>query len=73
MLLLSGIGIPEVANLGGRGAAGYRATELTFLDLDLARNLELVVVAHDLSWCLLLSHETGSWTHEEFWQREVAE
>jgi hypothetical protein len=69
VLFLSGIRIPDVANLGGRGAAAYSATALTGLDLDMARMLELVVVAQHFSWCLLLSHETGSWYREEFWRR----
>lgn len=66
VFLFSGVSIPEVANLGGRGPVGYRAIDLTRLDFGLARELELVLVSEDFSWSCLFSHETGSMFHEEF-------
>lgn len=69
VLLFSGITVPEVANMGGPGAAGYRADALAALDVGMARSLELIIAKTDLSWCLLLSHEEG---HEQLREGETA-
>jgi hypothetical protein len=55
-------------SLGGRGAAAYRASRLERIEPDLARRLELVLVAEDFSWCFLFSRETGSMFHEELYE-----
>jgi len=68
VLLFSGLRIPEVASLGGRGPVAYRAVELVKVNAELARQLELVLVAEDFSWCCVFSHESGSMVHEELYE-----
>jgi hypothetical protein len=68
VFLICGISIPEVGNLGGPCASGYRIDSCDSLDLGLCSSLELVVIDPDYRWCLLLSHETsGGMCHPEFW------
>jgi hypothetical protein len=62
--LFSGVAVPQVANLGGVGAAGYRAAGLKSLHRELANRLELIVAADDLSWTCVFSHEAGAFTWE---------
>lgn len=68
VLLFSGVRIPEVANHGGRGPVAYRAVKLASFDAELARQLELVLVAEDFSWSCVFSHESGSMVHEELYE-----
>ena len=68
VVLFSGVSVPRVANLGGRGAAAYRADALAGLNLDVLRRQELLLAAVDLSWCCLFSHETGALVHEQFYE-----
>jgi hypothetical protein len=65
--MFSGVAVPEVANRGGSCAAAYRVTSLSRLDVGLLRATELIVVAPDVSWGRLLSHETGSTFHEKLY------
>jgi hypothetical protein len=58
--VFSGIRIPEMANMGGQGAAGYEVAGLRNLPRELANHLELVVVAENFSWSCVFSHEAGS-------------
>ena len=68
VLLLCGVSVPEVANLGGSCASGYLIENCASLDLRLCSSLEFLVLSPDFRWCLLLSHETGGGMyHEEFW------
>ncbi len=62
--LFSGVEVLELSNTGGRWAAGYRAVGLPSLWRKLANQRELVVVAGDLSWSCVFSHEAGYWVSE---------
>ena len=62
--LFSGVHVPELANMGGSGAAGYQAVKLRSLRRELASELELIVVACDLSWSCVFSHETWEQLYE---------
>ncbi len=62
--LFSGVEVPELANTGGRWAAGYRAVGLRSLWRKLANQRELVIAAGDLSWSCVFSHEAGAWVWE---------
>jgi hypothetical protein len=64
-VLFSGVDVPRLANMGGRGASAYRAVQLRSLERALANNLELIVASVDLSWCCVFSHEAGSFVWEE--------
>jgi hypothetical protein len=66
--LFNGVQIPQVANLGGRGRAAYRALGLRALDRDLANRLELVAVAVNFSWCCVFAHEAGAFAWEQLYQ-----
>ena len=69
VFLICGVSIPEVANLGGPCASGYRIDNCDSLDLGPCSSLELVVIDSDYRWCLLLSHEiSGGLCHPEFWR-----
>ena len=69
VFLICGVSIPEVANLGGSCASGYRIDNCDSLDLSLCSSLELVVISSDFRWSLLLSHETsGGMCHPELWR-----
>jgi hypothetical protein len=67
--LFSGVEVPELANAGGLGAAGYHAVGLRNLRRELANQMELVVVAGDLSWSCVFSHEAGEWVWECLYER----
>jgi hypothetical protein len=67
--LFSGVQVPELANTGGRGAAGYQAVGLRSIRRELANELELVAVAGDLSWSCVFSHEAGAWVWECLYER----
>ena len=70
VFLICGISIPEVGNLGGPCASGYRIDNCHSLNVELCSSLELVVIDTDYRWCILLSHETssGGMCHPEFWR-----
>jgi hypothetical protein len=64
-VLFSGVRIPRLANMGGRGPSAYRAIELRSVDRMLVNDLELIVAPIDLAWCCIFSHEAGSLAWEE--------
>ena len=64
-VLFSGVRIPRLANMGGRGPSAYRAMELRSVDRILVNDLELIVAPVDLAWCCVFSHEAGSLAWEE--------
>jgi hypothetical protein len=66
----SGVQIPQVINLGGRGRAAYRAIGLRALNRDLANGLELVMSPVDLSWCCVFTHEAGAFGWEHLYEPE---
>lgn len=59
LVILSGIKVPQHANLGGNGRAAFRAEALRRVDRDLANTLELIVSAADFSWSCVFTHEGG--------------
>jgi hypothetical protein len=66
--LFSGLQLPELANRGGRGPAGYQAAGLRGVRRELANQLELVVAAADLSWSCVFAHEAGAFVRECLYQ-----
>jgi hypothetical protein len=66
--LFNGLQVPELMNAGGRGPAGYRVTGLRHVRRELANQLELIVVANDLSWSCVFSHEAGAFAWESFYE-----
>jgi hypothetical protein len=69
VVLLSGIQVPQLANMGGRGAAAYTATGLCSLRRDLANRMELVLASDDLAWSCVFSHEAGAFVWEHLYER----
>jgi len=67
--LFSGVTVPELANMGGSGAAGYQAAGLRRIWRELANRLELVFAASDLSWSCVFSHEAGAFVWECLYDR----
>jgi hypothetical protein len=67
--LFSSVQVPELANTGGCGAAGYRAAGLRSIQRELANRLELIAAADDLSWSCVFSHEAGAFVTECFYER----
>jgi hypothetical protein len=67
--VLSGIRIPQLANMGGQGPAGYDVAGLRSVPREMANHLELVVAARDLSWSCVFSHEAGSSVWECLFER----
>jgi hypothetical protein len=66
--LLSGIQVPELANMGGQGAAGYQVAGLRSMKRELANRFELVVAPSDLSWTCVFSHEGNDLVWECFFE-----
>ena len=65
--IFSGLRIRVARNAGGRGLSGYNVESLSAIDISLARQLELIVVADNLAWGCSLSHEEG---YEKFYEEE---
>ncbi|WP_165220009.1 hypothetical protein [Aquisphaera insulae] len=64
VVILSGTRIRSLANLGGCGAAVYRAAGLRQIDRDLANARELILTSEDLTWCCVFTHEAGAFSSE---------
>ena len=69
--LFSGVQLPELANTGGLGPAGYQAVGLRNIRRELANRLELILAARDLSWSCVFSHEAGAFVWECLYDRET--
>ncbi len=67
--VLSGLQVPELANTGGQGAAGYQAAGLRSVKRELANQLELILAAGDLSWSCVFSHEAGAFVWEGLYEQ----
>jgi hypothetical protein len=68
VVLLSGIQVPRLANMGGRGAAAYMAIGLRSLHRELANRMELVLASDDLAWSCVFSHEAGAFVWEHLYE-----
>ena len=64
VFVFSGFKVPQLANTGGRGAAGYLARGLRNLRRELANQMEVIVASDDLAWSCVFSHEAGAWVWE---------
>lgn len=66
--LLSGIEVPQLANMGGQGPTAYRVNGLRGMSRDLANRLELILVAADFAWSWVFSHEAGAFEWEQMYE-----
>jgi hypothetical protein len=73
VFLFSGVRVLGLSNLGGLGAAAYRAVGLRSLSSELANQLDLIALSGDFSWCCVFSHEAGSHVWEQMYQRETSD
>ena len=65
--MFSGLRIRSAENTGGRGPSGYNVENLSSINIPLGRELEIIVVADNLTWGCSLSREEG---YERFYEEE---
>ncbi len=66
--VLSGLSIPQLANLGGLGPAAFRASGLRSVPRDLANRLELIIASQTFAWSCVFSHEAGAFVWEQLYE-----
>ena len=71
VFLFNGLQVPQLANLGGRGApAAYQANGLQRLRRGLANSKEFIIVADDFAWSCVFTHEAGGCASERMYDRD---
>jgi hypothetical protein len=66
--VLSGMRVPQLANMGGRGPAAYQAIGLRSIPRVSANRMELIVVSVDFTWSCVFSHEAGAFVWEQLYE-----
>ncbi|MEO0586947.1 MAG: hypothetical protein AAF078_04840 [Planctomycetota bacterium] len=56
-VLIAGLRVPTVANMGGNVASGYHVTGLRSIHRELFNRAELIVTAECRSWTCVFNHE----------------